>query len=209
MIEFVNKYGSNVHSQSGEDGVIQECVKRIPITNKVCVEVGGNDGLWLSNTRLLIDQGWCGRFIESDYNLYLKSKANWAHNPKVTCQCSRVDGKNVNAFVDDSCDVFSSDTDGVDYEIFSGLKAKPKIVIVEIDSSFPPDVEGVNSDGGVSYRLMVELGLTKGYQLICHTGNLLFCDKVYKNLFPEIAGVHPLVEAEKYFNRSWLREKVT
>lgn len=204
MLEFVAKYAANVHSQCGEDGIIAECVKRIPLANKLCVEIGGNDGWWLSNTRNLIEQGWKGKFVEMDYGLHLKSVTHWAHRRDVKCICSKVDGHNVNAFVNDDCDLLSMDTDGPDYEIFKGLKAKPAIVIVEIDSSIPPGDEGFNSDGGAGYRAMTLLGISKGYFLLCHTGNLVFVDSQYRDLFPEIVG-DGLKNAEQYFKRDWLQ----
>lgn len=207
MLSFLNQYGYNVHSQNSEDGVIAECVKRMGIAAGHAVETGGNDGQWMSNTRLLLENGWSGLFVEADYNLYLKCKANWSHNPKVRSQCSRVDGKNINAFVDDSCDLLSLDTDGSDYEIFQGLIAKPKIVIIEIDSSIPPSDPSFNSDGGAGYFRGVELGLEKGYFLLCHTGNLVFVDEKYKHLFPEVKSRHPLIDSEFYFNRAWLKEE--
>jgi hypothetical protein len=204
VLTFLQKYGANVHSQNLEDGIIQECVRRIPDLNHVCVEVGANDGLWLSNTRLLIEQGWSGRMIESDFRLWGQCSANWKHNPKVKCTCSRVDGDNVNAFIDDSCDVLSLDTDGSDYEIFKGLRAKPKIVIVEVDSSIPPGDEGFNSEGGASYRTMLKLAIERGYFLLCHTGNLILVDSAYRHLFPEIVG-DGLSNASDYFCCNWLQ----
>lgn len=206
MLEFVKKYGANVHSQNGEDGIISECVKRLGLTTGHAVEVGANDGLWLSNTRNLINNGWSGKMIEANWHLFQECRLNWAHNPSVTVQCSKVDENNINAFVDDSCDVLSLDTDGSDFKIFHGLKAKPKIVIVEIDSSIPPDNEGFNSDGGASYRAMVELALIKNYLVLCHTGNLVLVDLRYWNLFPEVEGTDPIFDSELYFNRGWLKE---
>lgn len=208
MIDFVNRYARNVHSQNGEDGLTLEVLRRIGLTVGHCVEIGGNDGRWMSNTALLIERGFSGSFIEAKYDLYQRSVANWAHNPRVRCACSRVGADNINAFVDDSCDVLSSDTDGSDFKIFKTLKAKPKIVIIEIDSSIPPDVDGFNSDGGASYRTMVQLGIEKGYFLLCHTGNLIFIDKQFKDLFPEIKERHPVIESEHYFNRSWLKDGI-
>lgn len=206
MLSFLNKYARNVHSQEGEDGIVEECLSRIPIINRVCVEIGGNDGLWLSNTRHLIEQGWTGTFVETEWGLYLKCEANWAHRSDVKCICSRVDGHNVNAFVSDKCDVLSMDTDGPDYEIFKGLKAKPRIVIVEIDSSIPPDSNEMNRDGAHGFKSMVELGTEKGYFLVAHTGNLIFVDEQYRDLFPEIVG-NPLIDSETYFNRAWLNSE--
>lgn len=206
MLTFLSKYGHNVHSQNSEDGVIAECARRMDLTVGHAVETGGNDGQWMSNTRLLLENGWSGLFVEADYNLYLQCKVNWSHNPKVRSQCSRVDGKNINAFVDDKCDLLSLDTDGSDYEIFQGLIAKPKIVIMEIDSSIPPNDPSFNSDGAAGYFRGVELGLEKGYFLLCHTGNLVFIDEKYKHLFPEVKSKHPLIDSEFYFNRAWLKE---
>lgn len=218
MLTFLNKYASNIHSQNGEDGVIEQCVERLELAGWLgdkeppagaqwspghCVEIGGADGQWMSNTRLLLENGWSGLFVEADYNLYLQSKINWANNPRVRHQCCRVDERNVNAFVDNRCDLLSLDTDGSDYRIFCGLKSRPKIVIVEIDSSIEPPSERVNVDGGVGYWTMTVAALERGYFVLCHTGNLVLVRQEYGHLFPECVP-HPLLEWEKYFNRGWL-----
>lgn len=184
-----------------------ECVRRMGIESGHCVEIGGHDGFYCSNTAYLIGQGFSGLFVEGDYGRHKESCRNWAGNARVRHQCCKVDGKNVNAFVTEMCDVFSTDTDGIDYEIFKGLKARPKIVIVEIDSSIQPPSEEFNSDGAPGYWPMVVLGLEKGYFLLCHTGNLIFVQEEYKHLFPEI-NKHPLIEWEYFFNRAWVREGV-
>jgi hypothetical protein len=208
MLTFLNKYARNYSfSQNGEEGILLECVQRLNIVEGSAVEIGANDGLFCSNTALLIkEHGWFGRMVETDYNLWKECCQVWKEHPKVKCSCSHVDGNNINAFVDDTCDVLSLDTDGSDYQIFKGLKVKPKIVIVEIDSGISPEIEGFNADGGASYRTMVELAHEKGYRLLCHTGNLVLIANEYKRLFPEIQGKHPLIESELYFNRAWLKE---
>jgi hypothetical protein len=204
MLSFLHKYAKNIHSQNGEDGILWEAFMRINPTHDHAVEIGGNDGRWMSNTANLIEQGWSGLFVEADYSLYLKCKENWKHNPLVRAQCSRVDGRNVNAFVDERCDLLSIDTDGSDYAIFCGMTARPKIAIVEIDSSIEPPSECVNSDGGVGYWAMTVAALERGYFVLCHTGNLILVKQEYGHLFPECAP-HPLLEWELYFNRSWLK----
>lgn len=206
MLSFLHKYANNTHSQNGEDGILAECVSRMGIESGHAVEIGGNDGQWMSNTRVLLESGWSGLFVEADYNLYLKSQANWANNPRVRSQCSRVDEKNINAFVDKRCDLLSLDTDGSDHRIFAGLKAKPKIVIIEIDSSFPPQVETFNKDGAGTYRNTVNLALSKGYFLLCHTGNLVLIADEYIDLFPGVKGTHPIKDHQLYFNNAWIME---
>lgn len=208
MLSFLHKYAKNyLASQNGEEGILEECQRR-GINIFHCVEIGGHDGRFCSNTAWVIESDIrvvTGLFVEADYDRHLQCKTNWAHNPNVRCQCCRVDGKNINAFVDERCDLLSVDTDGSDYMIFDGLKAKPKIIIVEIDSSIPPTVEGFNADGGAGYFSMVELGLQQGYFLLCHTGNLIFLRAEYRHLFPEVKGRHPLIQSEYYFNRAWLK----
>lgn len=207
MLSFVQKYAKNyVFSQNGEEGILIECFKRLGISSGHCVEAGGHDGRFCSNTAYLIEQGWSGLFVEYDYSLHLKCKGNWTNNPKVRSQCSRVDENNVNAFVDDSCDLLSLDTDGSDYKIFRGLKAKPKIVIAEVDSSIPPGSYDRNLDGASGYSEMAELAIQKGYFVLAHTGNVVMVANEYRKLFPEIKG-DGIKNADLYFNRSWLKEE--
>lgn len=218
MLSFLNQYAKNhVFSQNGEEGILLECVERMDLQRGHAVEIGGNDGRFCSNIAYLLErhEGWTGLFVEADYGLYLQSLSNWdkfisEHSKcpgvsSVRHQCSRVDGNNINAFVDDRCDVLSIDTDGHDYEIFRGLKARPKIIIIEIDSSIEPPSEQVNVDGGVGYWTMTTLALEKGYFVLCHTGNLVLVRQEYGHLFPECEP-HPLLEWELYFNRGWLKD---
>jgi hypothetical protein len=208
VLSFLHKYAKNyVFSQNGEEGCILEILKRLGIQKGSACEIGGANGLFCSNTALLLkDHGWSGLFVEADYGLYLECKENWKDNPRVRSQCSRVDGNNINAFVDERCDVLSIDTDGPDYKIFAGLKAKPKIVIIEIDSSIEPPSTELNSDGACGSWPMVELARNKGYFVLAHTGNLILVDDRYwASHFPEITA-HPLLNWEQYFNRSWMKE---
>lgn len=209
MLSFLNQYKGDIkYSQNGEELIVLEILRRLNLSIGHAVEIGGNDGRYCSNIALLLEQGWSGLFVESDYNLYLKSKSNWFNNPCVRHQCSRVDERNVNAFVDERCDLLSLDTDGSDYRIFEGLRARPKIVIIEIDSSYPPQVEAFNKDGAGVYRNTVQLALNKGYFLLVHTGNLVLVRDEYVNLFNEVWGTHPIRDAELYFNNAWVMEGV-
>lgn len=206
MLSFLNKYAANfLTSQNGEEGILLECVQRLGIRKGKAVEIGGSDGRYCSNTALLLERGWSGAFIEADYGLYQKCAANWAHRKDVISICSRVGADNVNAFVDDSCDVLSLDTDGSDFKIFKALKAKPKIVIIEIDSSIDPESSEFNADGGSGFSITLMLGINKGYFLLAHTGNLIFVRNDFRHLFPEIIG-DGLSNSELYFNRGWMRE---
>lgn len=204
MLSFYNKYAKDItYSQNGEEGLLIEVTKRLKIDKGECCEFGGHNGKYLSNTALLIDNGWSGKFIEADYDLWEQCCKNWAGNDRVKSVCSMVNPGNVNAFVDEDCDVASIDVDGIDYQIFQAMEAKPKVVIIEIDSSIPPTDDRFNNAGGAGYLPMVKLGISKGYFLLVHTGNLVFVDKKYRKLFPEIKG-DGLKNFHEYFRCDWL-----
>lgn len=208
MLTFFNKYGRNyIYSQNSEEGILEEALKRLKIDKGICCETGGHNGKYLSNTALLIDKGWTGKFIEADYDLWEQCCKNWQGNENVKSVCSFVSEANINAFVDEDTDVLSIDVDGIDHQIFQALTAKPKVVIIEIDSSIPPDADQFNREGGSGYLPMVKLGIEKGYFLLCHTGNLVFVDKQYRKLFPEVKG-DGLKNSADYFRTNWLNVAV-
>jgi hypothetical protein len=211
MLSFLNQYGRNEwYSQNDEEGIIAECLKRLELTQGHAVEIGANNGFYCSNTAALVDsaspfqnQKWTGLMVEADYDLYLECKRGWSKYEGMRVQCSRVDGYNINAFVDERCDLLSLDTDGHDYNIFCGMLARPKIVIVEIDSSIEPPSERFNADGGAGYWSMTVAALERGFFILVHCGNLVLIRQEYAHLFPECKP-HPLLEWELYFNRAWL-----
>jgi len=68
--KFYNKYRKNVYSQNGEDGIIEELLKRLNINNGWVCEFGAWDGIHLSNTFNLVKKNFNAVFIEGDKNKY-------------------------------------------------------------------------------------------------------------------------------------------
>lgn len=192
MNEFIKKYRSNVYSQCGEDGIIEECLNRIGIKKGQCVEFGAADGYFCSNTMRLIEQGWKGLMFDTDPG-----------GPMV--MHAYITPGNVNQHIPD-CDLLSIDIDGNDYNVWDAYNGKPSIVIIEINSSISPDKMNPVSDmkHGTAFLPMLHLGQRKGYFLLGHTGNMVFVDRKYKDLFPEIDERN----SETYFDKSWLCENV-
>jgi hypothetical protein len=63
----LNMFSHNIHSQNGEDGIIQELLNRLNLKNssdRYCVEFGAWDGMHLSNTFALVEGGWKAIYIE-------------------------------------------------------------------------------------------------------------------------------------------------
>jgi hypothetical protein len=197
MHNFVKQYAFNKYSQNGEDGIISEIIKRIhsgpygsPDEKKrKAVEFGAADGFWLSNTAYL-PPNWERKLFDSE-------AAGNVEKAFITPQ-------NVNQYVLPNIDLLSIDIDGNDYNVWKSYQGIPDIVVIEINSDH--DDKCYFFGAGTSYRPMVDLGIAKGYFLVCHTGNLIFVRKEYRDKFPDIQG-DGLSNSELYFNTSWLQKK--
>jgi len=201
--KFTENFKSNVHSQNGEDGLLREILSRLHMKTGHAVEAGANDGDHLSNTANLLKQGWSGFMIEADEGLYQKCAARWSAYPDVKSYHERLGPHNINRFVGDCCDVLSLDTDSSnDYDCFEAMTARPKVVIIEINSSIQPWEDG----GKTSYRVMVSLAMAKDYFLLCHVGNLIFIRNDFRSYFPE-AKYDPLSDSDRYFKTDWLLKR--
>ena len=63
---FYAQYAKDIHSQNGEDGIIEELLKRLEIKDGWVCEFGAWDGVYLSNTFALVEKGFKGVYIEGD-----------------------------------------------------------------------------------------------------------------------------------------------
>ena len=184
MLEFVNKYGYNITSQNGENGIINECLFRIKPDNKIACEFGAPDTSYCSNIKPL--KGFELVYFDID--------------PKdADVMKAFITEDNVNELIPD-CSVLSIDIDGNDFNIWKAYKGLPDIVVIEINSSLNTDVEFFHPEKGASFCTMLRLGVEKGYFLLCHTGNMIFILNEHRKLFPEVEEV----TTEKFFNKSWL-----
>lgn len=190
MLDFVNKYAKNVYSQCGEDGIIEEVIRRVGLIGGVTVEFGAPTREYCSNTFALPISSWVKFFYDINPT-----------NPDGEVIKKEITEANINDLP--ACTILSMDTDGKDLELWQAYRGRPDIVIIEINSSLPPDRDYYNPISGASYKLMVELGIRKGYFLLCHTGNTIFLLHKYRHLFPEIIG-DALTNWPLYFNKSWL-----
>lgn len=187
MLTFANKYGYNVFSQNGENGIIDECLKRLKLPHVVAVEFGAPSREYCSNINHLTDATLHFFDINPD-------------DPRVTK--AEITPENVNEVIP-KCNVLSIDIDGNDLVVWSNYKGRPDIVIIEINSSLPPMIDHFSVERGSSYISMLGLGLQKGYFLLCHTGNMIFVLNEHREKFTEIEG-DGIKNYLDYFNDSWL-----
>lgn len=196
---FYKKYKKNIHSQNGEDGVLAELLKRLGINSGWVCEFGAWDGVHLSNTFNLIQQGFRGVLIEGDKNKYQKLLKTAKEYDKIVPVQSNIGYREGDVLLDDvlettdipkDFDVLSIDVDSCDYYIWKSLqKYQPKIVIIEINSSVNPNNENWiytpnhSRFSTTAFRPMLSLGIEKGYTFVLHTGNMIFArNDVFNNL---------------------------
>lgn len=180
------QYRKNVYSQNGEDGIFQELLNRLETLSRWVCEFGAWDGKVCSNTFNLVRKGYNAVYIEGreDYYQLLKNTCNDYPNIIPLHRMVDYEGEGIldnilaETPIPTDFDILSIDIDSYDYQVWKSVEAyTPKFVIIEINSSISPlnktHIHGPGKEG-TGYYSMVELGLSKGYSLICHTGNLIF-----------------------------------
>ena len=209
---FYKKYAKNIYSQNGEDGIVEELLKRLNIENGWVCEFGAWDGKHLSNTfNLVRNKNFNAVFIEGDQNKYEDLLKTVKEFPKIVPIQAMVDHNDSSNSLDnllkqtdipDDFDILSIDIDSYDYQVWKSLKVyKPKIVIIEINSSVKVNnsnwIHTPNKYQGTGFRPTYDLGIEKGYKFILHTGNMFF---IRSDLFDKlnIAYNNPL---ENFRNR--------
>lgn len=173
----------NVHSQTGEDGIIEQLLQMAKVESRYFVEFGAWDGRHLSNCAKLADEGWGGCFVEGDAARFLDLKKNYG---------SRSDIFPINSFVyangesrlDAILDrigapkeigALSIDIDGCDYHVWRSVETYlPALCIIEFNPTIPAHVIYVQDDDptihrGCSLTALARLSSDKGYALVAAT----------------------------------------
>jgi hypothetical protein len=213
-------HGKKIFSQSDEDGIIARIFRRIGTTNKVFVEFGAETGSE-NNTRLLLEIGWTGLWIEGnpDYALSINyTFRNELTTGELMFINRYVDRDNINdligtAGIPKEIDFLSIDIDGNDYHVFEAINViQPRVLCLEHNHFYPPPLEWVTpydpnyrwdpksgrADYGASLAAMARLARRKGYELVgcglySANGFYVRSDEL-KDRFP---GPH---SPERYFN---------
>lgn len=183
---YLNDFRYNLHSQNGEDGVLNTIFNEIGTKNKWCCEFGAWDGIYLSNTRNLINQGWSSVLIESDYERFKHLTCSQKDNSTAIHAAVEMGGKNTldnilaSTDIPRDFDLLSIDIDGDDLTIWDSLENyQPRVVVLEVDSSIRPLPPGSKQIELTSLEAAVWVAKVNGYELALHLGNAIFVLRQY------------------------------
>lgn len=203
-----SRFGMKCFSQSDEDGLTLEIVKRLDLgKDSVFVELGVGDGLE-NNTLILKALGWSGIWIGAqDLKITLPENLKTFVFSKswVTLENASTlieEGKEcINA---SQIDLLSIDLDGNDFYFLNEILTKgcdPKIIILEYNAKFPPPVSWImpyssthtwqqDDYFGASLSAFDQLLSSFEYSLICCNSqsgaNAFYVKHSYLHLFPEV-----------------------
>lgn len=190
----------DVHSQTGEDGIIERILESLPSNDNWCVEFGAWDGVFLTNTRhLILSKGFSAVLIEADKDKFRELQRNYAQQGSRVITLNRFVGfcaaDSLDRILSDTpiphdFDLLSIDIDGNDYHVWKRVELyHPKVVVIEFNPTIATEVEFIQEadpslNQGASLLSLVKLGKEKGYELICVLPfNAFFVRKQYFHLF--------------------------
>jgi hypothetical protein len=205
----LNTFGKKCYSQTDEDGITLEILRRIDcLKNGTYGEYGVGNGTE-NNTLVLAALGWRGFWVGGETLLpninqgrgnkfcHVKDWITLDNIVKITSRC-------LQQIERDTIDVISIDLDGNDIHLIRALLAtglRPKLFIAEYNAKFPPPIEFeivYDSkhiwDGddyfGASLTSLNTLFNKYNYRLICcnsHTGsNAFFIDQKFSHSFDDV-----------------------
>ena len=190
----LNHYAKWVYSQYGEDGIIEEIFKRLKIKKGFFVEFGASDGIFVSNTRHLWEQGWKGVYIEPGEKKFQQLKRNYKNESDIQTLDYFVSWKKggkglffddikAKHFPDEDIDFLSIDVDGADYFILKSLKCRPKVICIENNLYWHPMYEEEVPEHIAIKNLqqplpvLIKAAKEMGYEPVCLTINLFLIRK--------------------------------
>lgn len=165
-------FEGKVHSQNGEDGVLEVIFEEIGVTNRYFVEFGCEDAIEC-NGAYLLETGWQGLLMDA---------GGISKNPRAVIRQEFVTAANIGDLlakyeVPHVFDLLSIDIDGNDYWVWKAIEHRPRVVVIEYNAHIHPTIRSTIEHEpefrwsgtdyfGASLRALKELGEHKGYVLV-------------------------------------------
>lgn len=182
-------HAQRIYSHEGEDGILARIFTLLGIQQGHFVEFGAWDGMHLSNTRRLVEQGWVGILIEGDAEKFAALQRNTtAPGVQTVHAFVEVRGENsldailARAHCPPEFDFLSIDIDSDDLAVWLSLSHfRATCVTIEYNPTIPFDTDFINPKGrnwGNAARTITRFAKDRNYVLVAMTGlNLIFVDR--------------------------------
>lgn len=217
----LNKFGRKVFSQTDEDGITLEIVRRLGLgPGSLYAEFGVGNGLE-NNTLVLAASGWRGVWVGGEDLAFEVSKGKRFAYFKEWITRDNIAGLTQNGLKflgAERFDLISLDLDGNDIYFVEQILSKglgPKVFIVEYNGKFPPPIKfQIDYDEkhtwrdddyfGASLSSYVEMFAKHGYRLVCCNSssglNAFFVANEFSNRFVDVpAEIEKLYVEPRYF----------
>ncbi len=131
-------------SQNGEDGILDEALKRLEITRPIFVEFGAGDGSE-NCTRALLERDGSGLWLEGDSRLVDKAQVQFQHFP-IDVMCAFLTKENIIESIQNSIrvrngfDLLVVDVDGNDWWLLKEILQhfSPSLIVTEYNPFYGP-----------------------------------------------------------------------
>jgi len=198
-------------SQNGEDGIIDYLISRLKKSNRYFIEIGSADGIDNNTAWLAICKKFNGLMIEGNPQLVTRainmvkhfSLGLRIHNLFVT----KDSADNILSIANNlEPDLFSLDIDGIDYYVAKSLfkgGLRPKIVVVEYNSVFGPDLS-LTVEYSDSFNYLKEHNSQLYYGVSISAWMTFFDSYGYKFISTDLNGVNAFFVNPGYFDKDFL-----
>lgn len=173
-----------VYSQNNEDGIISKIFQKIGVANNTFIEIAAGDGIE-NTTRLLLDQGWTGTWVEGGKK-EVESIKHVAEGPlndgRLQLISEMITLENIDNVLINNInfepDYISVDIDYNTSHIWRKLfRLRPRLFCVEYNAHYPPSVSyevSYKSDGvwegtnrfGASLKALELIAREQDYNLV-------------------------------------------
>jgi len=180
----IGRHHAKVYSQSGEDGIIAEVFRRIGPKDRFFVEIGAGDGRE-NNTRLLLEQGWRGIWLEGNGRNAARARqifAAFVDAGALKVVEAFITRENIDALLDaaaapEAFDFLSLDLDQNTSHIWRALRRRARVACIEYNATLPAATalevpyddagswEGTNWFGA-SLKALERIGSAKSMHLV-------------------------------------------
>jgi hypothetical protein len=180
------EHEEKIYSQFGEDGIIRKIFDIIGIINQRFIEIGIEDGKECNTRNLVENENWSGFMIEGNKRESKRAIKLYSKYP-VGIINDMVNLDNINKYINHNLDLLSIDIDGSDFWIWEKIKLRPRVIIIEYNSTFfdksitIPYSNNPRKEKhpdwlyhGAGLNALIKLGNKKGYKLVYANGTNAF-----------------------------------